>query len=348
VRRNAALLLAETVVLLVLLEVAVRLVVSAQIDVPHMRVFPEGYYTWDPGARFTFHNLPNVVPPSAEIAINELGLRGPSFPHEKPAGEIRVLVLGDSFTAAVQLPRERIFTTLLEEELNRNAPTPRHRVINAGFNGAATAHELLYFQHQGAALAPDVVILQYTFNDIRGNLNHGGFHVVDGRLELSESLRNPPFWRGPLLALRDGIGNRSLAFFLLYRLLQGGGATMSGSAHAAAPPAPSPRPGAVLTERLAAEVIASAARIGAPVILVTIPSAIGLGGDDEGYNAVVEAFRSLVARDGNQLVVADTILRDAERRGEHVYLDFDGHLSERGHALLAPVLAEAVRTSLRH
>ncbi len=138
-------------VLLCLLEIGIRMVVAPQIDVPHLRVFAGGFYTWYPRSRFTYHNLPKVEPPTADVRINEHGLRGESFPREKPAGETRVLVLGDSYTAGVQLPEDRIFTTLLARELDRRAPSDRHRVVNAGFNGAGTAQELLYFRDQDGA-----------------------------------------------------------------------------------------------------------------------------------------------------------------------------------------------------
>src|ERR1043165_197692 len=109
--KKLALLLIECAVLLALLEVAIRVVVAPQVDVPHLQVDAHGFYTWYPGSRFTYHNLPNVDPPSATVRVNANGLRGPELALTKPADERRVLVIGDSFTAAVQLPEAEIFTT---------------------------------------------------------------------------------------------------------------------------------------------------------------------------------------------------------------------------------------------
>ena len=345
----------ELLVLLLLLEVATRAVVPPQIDVPHLRVFPEGFYTWYPGSRFIYHNLPKVEPPTADVRINEHGLRGASFARDKPAGERRVLVVGDSYTAAVQLPEERIFTTLLATELDRVEPDVQHRVVNAGVNGAGTAHELLYFEHQGASFAPDVVVLQYAFNDVDDSLAHGGFRVTSAGLELSEAMRSPAFWRGPLLAMRDALGNRSLVFYLVYKALSGAARdVVVGTAHAAAPdPAPpaanaaAPAPGVTLVRELAARLIASANRIGAPVVLLTIPSPLYLTGGDPTYDAVVAAFGALVDGSRNQLVVTDAMFRESERRGEPVYLAFDGHLGAQGHRLVASALATAVAGTSR-
>jgi hypothetical protein len=101
------------------------------ISPEHLRVYAEGFYTWYAGSRFTYHNLPGVVPTSAAVRINALGLRGDEVPMPKPAGEHRVLVVGDSYTAAVQLPEERIFTTLLQHALTLARPDASYRVVNA-------------------------------------------------------------------------------------------------------------------------------------------------------------------------------------------------------------------------
>jgi lysophospholipase L1-like esterase len=341
--------------LLCLLEVGIRMVAPPQVDVPHLRVFAEGFYTWYPGSRFTYHNFPKVEPPTADIRINEHGLRGGSFTREKPAGETRVLVLGDSYTAGVQFPEDRIFTTLLANELDRIAPSSRHRVVNAGFNGVGTAQELLYFRDQGASFAPDVVVLQFAFNDVEDNLAHGGFRLTDAGLELKEDLRSPAFWRAPLLAIRDAISSRSLAFYLIYKAVSGAGAgTTVGAAHAAAPTtagaaptAAAVAPGVALVRALVAELIASANRIGAPVILLTIPSPLYLSGGDDTYDAVVAEFQSLVDGSENTLIVTDPMFRESENRGEPVYLAFDGHLGEQGHRLVATALAAAVTQTPR-
>jgi lysophospholipase L1-like esterase len=344
--RTLALLTVETAVLLLLLEIGTRLVAPPQVDVPHQRVFAQGFYTWYPGARFTYHNLPDVDPPAVPIRINEHGLRGSSFPTAKPPGERRVLVLGDSYTAAVQLPEEAIFTTLLARRLNEDAPPDvRYRVLNAGFNGASTAHELLYFLARGRALAPDVVVLQLCFNDVEDNVARGGFRVIDGRLDLDESLRRPPRWRGPLLALRDAIGNRSLAFYLLYKAAGdafAGLASARAQAAAGAAEAEDLEPGVELTRLLAARLVAAANAAGAPVVVLTIPEPIYLAGADRAYDQVIGGLRDAVAGTRNRLIVADPLLLAAERAGRRTYLAADGHLSRDGHELIATALASAI------
>ncbi|HEY2387816.1 MAG TPA: GDSL-type esterase/lipase family protein [Candidatus Binatia bacterium] len=350
--RRLLLLLAEWLVLLVLLEAAVRAVVAPQVDVPHLRVHAEGFYTWYPGSRFTYHNLPGVVPASAPVRIDAFGLRGDEVPMPKPPGERRVLVVGDSYTAAVQLPEERIFTTLLQRALEQARPGATYRVLNAGVNGAGTAEELLYFEHEGATLTPDVVVLQYAFNDVDDTRRHGGFRLTADGVALRDDLRQPPAWRAPLLALRDALGNHSLAFYLLYRMLTGShppAAAAAEAPHAAPSPAelaPDVRHDVDLVVRLAGQLVRDANAIGAPVVLMTIPSPLYIQGGDPVYERVVAGFGALVAGTRNQLLVTDSILLAAHQRGESAILAGDGHLGEDGHRLVAEALSAAVLRAL--
>ena len=354
-------LLVEVALLLVLLEVGIRTVVSPQVDVPHIEVSARGFYTWYPGSRFTYHNLPNVQPPQAEIRINEHGLRGEPLPVAKQPDETRILVLGDSYTAAVQLPEEVIFTSLLDRQLNGGATDRHYRVVNAGFNGAGTAHELLYFLERGRDLAPDILVLQYSFNDLVDNLTHGGFRWRDGGLELAEDLRNPGFWRQPLLAVRDWLGNRSLAFYLLCASARA--AVQSVGRHMGRAPIPdaeaapgvaggsesgseesvTAQPAIELLHHVIDRLIASANSMGIPVVIVTIPSPLYLSGGDPTWAQIHARLRTMVSGTENQLIVTDRMFAEAEKRGRPVYLAHDGHLSEEGHRLVAAELARAVR-----
>src|SRR5262249_55451482 len=53
--------------------------------------------------------------------INALGLRDRDIPYAH-GDAFRILVLGDSFTDAMQIDQERIYTKLLERRLNPGAP----------------------------------------------------------------------------------------------------------------------------------------------------------------------------------------------------------------------------------
>jgi GDSL-like Lipase/Acylhydrolase family len=128
------------------------------------------------------------------VRINDHGLRGADLPYER-TGAFRVLVLGDSFTAAVQVAEDESYTQLLQQRLADFAPPgSRVEVLNAGVNGWGTDNELLFFQHEGWKYRPDLVLLAFdTKNDVFENMRELAattpfgpdkpyFRLLDGRL----------------------------------------------------------------------------------------------------------------------------------------------------------------------
>ena len=57
------------------------------------------------------------------IEINSKSLRGAEIDYPKPAGELRILVTGDSFTFAEQVNQHETFTQRLEDRLNAALPS---------------------------------------------------------------------------------------------------------------------------------------------------------------------------------------------------------------------------------
>jgi len=108
------------------------------------------------------------------VAISSAGLREEEQPRAKPAGELRVAVLGDSMTEALQVPRQDTFVEVAERRLAACPHLPPGtrsvEVLNFGVSGYGTAQELLTLRHAALAWQPDVVVLAfYTGNDVRNN-----------------------------------------------------------------------------------------------------------------------------------------------------------------------------------
>lgn len=131
---------------------------------------------------------------NVDVQINSLGLRDRERTYAKPPGTFRVLVLGDSFVEAIQVPLEQTFAARLETCLAGRSSQPVE-VINAGVAGYGPGEALLYFTHEGVKFQPDLVLLAiFIGNDIR-NMQHelgtsllevtGGyeFYLEDGRLQ---------------------------------------------------------------------------------------------------------------------------------------------------------------------
>lgn len=102
------------------------------------------------------------------ISINEKGLRGPvAPPYEKPPGEFRILYVGDSFVQAVQVEFEDTVYQQLKKRL-QNLPG-QYEVIGVGQAGWGTDQAYLYYLYEGHRYQPDLVIYQFTTNDVTDN-----------------------------------------------------------------------------------------------------------------------------------------------------------------------------------
>jgi hypothetical protein len=123
------------------------------------------------------------------VRINKLGLRDDDdqFPKEKPAGEKRVLFLGDSFLYGAYLHQEETLPKATEKLLE----TPHVRATALCLPGWSTKHERMAFVLQGAAIQPDVVVLCFFVgNDMTENLPNDDI-ALDGKHEIHVNVRAP-------------------------------------------------------------------------------------------------------------------------------------------------------------
>jgi hypothetical protein len=120
---------------------------------------------------------------STYVQINEKGLRGQEYPYTKAEDVFRVLVLGDSFTAGLQVEEAETFPKLLETQLNRHSPQLKVEVVNAGVIGYGTDNQLAYFTYEGYKYQPDLVILAFfTGNDLTDNIWYSLYDLKEGQL----------------------------------------------------------------------------------------------------------------------------------------------------------------------
>jgi len=109
------------------------------------------------------------LPPFA-LTFNNKGFRGADFTNQKKEETIRVLVIGDSYTAGLDYPDDHIFTSQWENYLNQSG---QYEVLNASCPAWGTDQYYVYWKTEGKALKPDHVILMYSPNDLREMWNHG-------------------------------------------------------------------------------------------------------------------------------------------------------------------------------
>jgi hypothetical protein len=121
-----------------------------------------------------------------EFFINGQGFRDTrEFRYEKPEGELRVLVLGDSFTIGYESAQDATYSAILERYLDGRGL--HAEVINAGMSGSSTAEALVLLEQEGVKYCPDVVVLGFYGNDLYDNLKADLYRLEDGELVLNRT-----------------------------------------------------------------------------------------------------------------------------------------------------------------
>lgn len=93
------------------------------------------------------------------LTINAQGVRDAEPIGAKQPDERRVVILGDSFVFAIQVPFADTFGEQLERRLNRSAPSHFWRVINGGVQGYGPVEEWLFYRDVLSAFDPDIVLI---------------------------------------------------------------------------------------------------------------------------------------------------------------------------------------------
>ncbi|HLE25450.1 MAG TPA: GDSL-type esterase/lipase family protein, partial [Thermodesulfobacteriota bacterium] len=122
---------------------------------------------WRSEPTIGFLNKPNFSSfcfGNVRVETNERGFRGtrPS-PFAKTIGVLRIVGLGDSVMWGTGVNEENSILGFLEKKLNNES---LYEVINAGVVGYSTYQELLYLKKYVIPLKPDVVLVNYSENDL--------------------------------------------------------------------------------------------------------------------------------------------------------------------------------------
>lgn len=164
------------------------------------------FHTWDPytgTALIPYAQGWQQAEGKAYIKINSQGLRDDEHSIKKPADTLRIVVVGDSFTEASQVPVENTFWSILEDQL-KTCPHNKQsdvEVINMGVSSTGTGQQLLKLRHHGGwDYKPDIVVLAFFIgNDIVNNsrMLEGSSHIPylvyqDEKLVVDNSFRELP------------------------------------------------------------------------------------------------------------------------------------------------------------
>lgn len=124
----------------------------------------------------------STLPPSAGINFGVLAngqqLREEhEIPLAKPAGEVRILFLGDSCTFGAGVEVTETFPAFVERYLAEDVPGTRFECINAGVPGYSLFQGWRLLETEGLAYDPDVIVISFGSNDAvawdnRSDLEH--------------------------------------------------------------------------------------------------------------------------------------------------------------------------------
>ncbi|MCO6430152.1 MAG: SGNH/GDSL hydrolase family protein [Deltaproteobacteria bacterium] len=121
-----------------------------------------------PKDEIIFDMLPNLDLKfqRARVQTNSCGMRSPERPITKPAGTMRIALLGDSFAFGWGVEQEESFAQVMENALNRIADGKvKFEVLNFGIPGYSTFQQVAKFAESGLDFDPDAVLVFFIEND---------------------------------------------------------------------------------------------------------------------------------------------------------------------------------------
>jgi GDSL-like Lipase/Acylhydrolase family len=188
---NFSVALASTLVGLVVAEVATRLIFGNSIV-----LFPRYFTT----AHYDGVTLRRLIPNSTfwhtsvdgswEFRTNARGFRDDKdYKYEKPAGQRRILVLGDSHTQGYEVRQSSTFAKVLERRLRHKGLDAQ--VLNTGISGFGTAEELMFLEHEGMKYHPDMVVVAFYGNDFDDSVKSDLYRLNDGTLTVNKTRHTP-------------------------------------------------------------------------------------------------------------------------------------------------------------
>jgi lysophospholipase L1-like esterase len=135
----------------------------------------KGGRIWTPDKRLYVQHIPNTSfrnvgyykEYSAKGRVNNWGFIGKDRSIDKPEGSYRIIVVGDSFTEAVQVDSDKNYCSLLETLLGQ-----RYEVINTGLSDYSPKLEYMYLREKLVHFGPDRIMLQLFANDVHDDYRH--------------------------------------------------------------------------------------------------------------------------------------------------------------------------------
>jgi lysophospholipase L1-like esterase len=158
-----------------------------QPDPYYYQKHPEGVFTapyvpsyFPPGGSWTFRaepGLPGMREAPIRFSVNNLGFRGDLLATPKPAGEVRVFMVGGSTTEGLFLDDSETITRVLQDRL-AGSGFPEVRVYGAARSGDRSYDHVAMLAHRLVHLEPDLVIVFAGVNDLIADINGADYLLM--------------------------------------------------------------------------------------------------------------------------------------------------------------------------
>lgn len=292
-----------------------------------------------------------------EVTLNAHGFRGPAHEGLPAAGRRRIALLGDSTGFGWGVDDDATFAARLARDASLASD-----VENLCVPGYSTDQELWTLEREAARVRPDLVLVQFSPNDVEGNDTTFAHRMV-----------KPRFFRGPQGAWR--IENRPAASFVpvgvepvawsertfshsaLWQVVTGR-TPLVAPAHGPAIDAVAGGSARFTRERFGPDsatrhafelLVARCRELGVPLAAFAVPplgepDAPGAG---DGFLYLPGRLLAELGRDaGFPVISLDAAFHDAWREGRNVTVP-DGHWNAEGHRIAAETLAPRLADLLR-
>jgi hypothetical protein len=156
----------------VLMGVGVPLIL-AEVGLRILSPAPRDYFAMTPNLQATFNAQLHAkgVEGPALFKINTMGFRSREWSRNR-ASEYRIICLGGSTTESLLNDQGRIWTTLLEQRLDRLPDGRRVWVGNMGKAGLASQHHIVQLKHLDL-YDPDLIVVLVGSSDFMSRLKQG-------------------------------------------------------------------------------------------------------------------------------------------------------------------------------
>jgi lysophospholipase L1-like esterase len=143
-----------------------------------LRILPLGKYRSAPFRQYDSQLGLSLIPNrhlihsrgcfQGEVSINRWGMRDRDRTLEKPPGEFRIAMVGDSGVEAVQVKPDEVVNIRMEKLL-RDKGYRNIEILSFGVEGIGTTQELLLYEQKVRQFHPDLVLLMFSDNDVFNN-----------------------------------------------------------------------------------------------------------------------------------------------------------------------------------